>query len=1116
LISGEELRLFCQRFACHLSWHVHCANLGILGPSTEVDNPPYLPTFVVVQAAKVSCARGCRSSGVDEHGSSTNLEISVSFSSSISRLIPASTILLLSPFFSVQEGLFAEPREIKLEHYSTREGMIPAIVRSMMQDRFGYLWFATYNGLDRYDGNTFVSYKHDPADRYSISNARTLSLCEDHRGDLWVGTWHGLEKFDRKTEKFYHYLPHPSADSTGWENVVFAVHEDREGILWIGTGAGLYVCDRPGDTTLTLRRFQGQSETSIQKVVRAIVEDRSGRLWVATGSDLLQYDRSARRFVIRWCVPDRPNGEIEPRKISEHWIFVVYEDHDGMLWLATNGGLVKFDPNSRTSTVYRHNPNQQWSLNDNVVLTVGEDAARAIWAGTDYGLVRFDRGSGRFTKFVHDDRDPKSLKANRIYAILSERSGTLWISTLGGGVHKLNRPTPLFTTYRPEAGGSDPTATSFTGGLAEVDSGVIWANTYFNGIEEFSRRTETFEHLGPRAPFHILMKGPRRSVWIAPSNGELGMSLLDRHGRLTPFEDPQGRTIRHPVGSMCQSREGFIWVATAFDLWTMAPATHSFTHVKNLKAVGLSQVLEDRVGIVWVGTAGSGLFRYDRTNDSLTLFPHDPENPLSISGNMINAIMDDTAEGPWFGTDAGLDRFNRQTRTFTHFSSKYGLPNDGVFAILRDDHGILWLSTLVGLVRFVPATKMVKTFEWSHVMPNTRINVRNAFRAGNGEMYFGSEDGLIRFHPDSIKDNLFVPPIVITEFKTFDKPVRLDTAISEKTTIALSYKDNVISFEFAALNYLSPERNLYAYQMEGFDTGWVYCGSRRYATYTNLDGGEYVFRVKGSNNDGVWNEEGTSIALVITPPFWATWWFRGFAFIAILVSVGGSIRFFEMRKLKGQIARLEQERALEDERIRISQDLHDEVGASLSKIAIISEVAIRNSGGATGVTPQLQNISQLAGEIVDSVSAIVWAINPHNDKLDNLVGYMREYASDFFENTLIECRFEFPDEIPGSHLSAEIRRTFFLVMKEALNNVVKHSCATMVQIGLTFTKSHIELRIEDNGKGFVREHKLSHGNGLCNMRTRIEDIHGTFEIQSQAGNGTRIRLVVPTTQVMPL
>jgi signal transduction histidine kinase len=324
--------------------------------------------------------------------------------------------------------------------------------------------------------------------------------------------------------------------------------------------------------------------------------------------------------------------------------------------------------------------------------------------------------------------------------------------------------------------------------------------------------------------------------------------------------------------------------------------------------------------------------------------------------------------------------------------------------------------------------------------------------------------------------------------------------------VKLSYGDNFVSFEFAALSYLSPERNQYAYKMEGVDKDWVYSGTRRYAAYPHLEPGEYVFRVKGSNNDGLWNEEGTSIAISITPPFWMAWWFRTMGFIALLVSVGGSIRYVEMKRLKKRIEELEHERALERERARISQDMHDEVGSSLSEIAILSELA-KNTPAESAV--RVQEISDLASEVIDNVSEIVWAMNPRNDTLDNLVAHIRRHAVKYLSLAQIQCTFEGPENVPPHHLAAELRRNLFLVVKEALHNTVKHASAREVTVTVKLVNNSLEIHIADNGRGFNVDELTESGNGLGNMNKRMTDVGGALTLTSRPAHGTRVTLEVP-------
>jgi len=1018
------------------------------------------------------------------------------------------------------------------------------------------MWFGTADGLNKFDGYHFAIYRHTPLDSHSISFKNVPLVSEDRTGMLWVRSPAGkLNSYDRLTNTF-----------TEWfgSTPVTALIEDGSGTLWLTTrGGGLNKFDRAhrrfiryslrsdtvyalcegryegmgylwAGTARGLERFVPSTGTSMTceggptAAIRTLLEDRSGDLWLGTEDGLYKYAHASQRF-FRYPLVRRGF-----RKPGDADIRLIYEDKTGVLWVGTQGGISRLEKSTGSFVEYRCGRFSA-PMPGGKVRAIYEDRTGTLWIGTlGAGLGRYDRVKKQFSFYLNNPKNPESISDNYVNTIYEDKSGTLWCGTVTGGVNKIDKLVKAFRHFTQDPLNPGSLSQRTVAGITEDASGTLWVATH-GGLNRFDKSTESFKQL-VNHPEDVdgsitdvlwgVLEDSEKMLWVG-TRGQ-GLERFDRGRKVvthfTHNPDNPRSLGDNFILSLLEDRAGRLWIGTSGGvLDCYERESGDFLHFRSdprdsgaLSGEWMNALLEDRMGTLWVGSGGGGLQKLNKGSRNFTHYRCDPRNVNTLSSDAVYSLCEDSRGTLWIGTGAGLNRFDLPSGSFTHFTEKNGLASDYIGGILEDDHGILWLGTGKGVSSLDPRTGSVRNYDAADGVRIQQCWGQSSFKSKTGEMYFGGINGFVRFHPDSIHDNPYVPPVVISAFKTFDRFVQLDTVVSEKSEVHLSFKENVFAFEFVALNYSSPEKNRYAYKLDGFDNDWTYCGTRRNATYTNLGGGEYVFRVKGSNNDGVWNEAGVAIAVIITPPFWATWWFRVFAFIAVLVSVGGIIRYFEMRKLKRRIAQLEQEQALERERMRISQDLHDEVGASLSKIAIISELAIKNHGKAGGVTPQLQNISQLAGEVVDSVSAIVWAINPHNDKLDNLVGYMREYASDFFESTPIECRFDFPDELPRSPLSAEVRRTIFLVMKEALNNVVKHSSATVVQIGLRFPSRQIELRIEDNGKGFVREHKVSHGNGLRNMRTRIEDIHGTFDIQSEPKNGTRIRLVVPAAREIPL
>lgn len=1077
------------------------------------------------------------------------------------RLAAGSAII---PTLLIQSRVASQTHDLQFGHLTVEQGLPSTSVFGIFQDRKGFMWFGTGDaGLCRFDGYSFTVYKNNPLDSNSIPANNIVEIYEDRSGTLWIAVpGHEASRFDRGNGKFTSY----EGMYNWWTNSYSNCRLETSGGLWFATpGSGLKrfertsgrftryslssdtlhaICEDPDDgrilwigTALGLDRFDTANGTfthyehGSRTLVNTVHGDRFGCVWLGTTEGLYRFNKTTGSF---------SHYPVE-RTISEHLernnVTVIYEDSRNLLWISTENGLFRFARETGTFKEYERGPSTARSPDERIE-SIAEDTRGDLWVGSSSGggLGRYDRSRDKFVFFVNDPKDPHSLSDNLVTRLYQDRSGTMWVGTWWGGLNILDRARKAFTHYTLEPAYPKSLSHKIVTGLSEDRSGVLWVAT-MGGLNRFNRDTRTFTHYmnDPDNPQSLggndirsLLVDSKGAIWV----GTLGRGL-DRLDPVRSGGTGQGKErfvhFVHDAGnpkslgsnhilSLFEDKSGRLWIGTSDEgLDEFDRNSGTFIHYKydptDSSSLGwnwVNTIYEDRSGTLWVGTGTqNALNRLDKATGKFTRYYSDPKNIKSLSCYSVHSIYEDSRGTLWIGTAAGLNRFERSTETFEHFTTKDGIASDFIGAILEDDSGCLWLKTLKGVTKFNPRTGRFRNYDASD---GVNINPgwgQASYKNKNGEMFIGGTDGFVRFYPDSIKDNTYIPPIVITAFKKFDKPVPLDTVISEKKVLELSYQDNVFSFEFVALNYTSPEANQYAYMLEGFDKDWIYCGTRRYASYTNLGGGSYVFKVKGSNNDNVWNEEGTSIAVIITPPFWRTWWFRTLFLGTMVVSAGGAVRSIAVRKMRRRMRTLEQQQALERERLRISRDMHDAVGANLTKIAITSELALKNGETTDETRKYFHNISQTAREVIDSIGTIIWAINPSNDSLDNLAGYIRESTSEYLEMTPIKISFDFPEQISGHPLSAEVRHNIFLTVKEAINNVVKHSGATTVELHCRVSGHEVEFGIQDNGRGFIIEDLPGHGNGLLNMKKRIEEINGSFQIESKPGCGTGIRLTVP-------
>ncbi|HKJ81936.1 MAG TPA: two-component regulator propeller domain-containing protein, partial [Ignavibacteriaceae bacterium] len=768
-----------------------------------------------------------------------------------------------------------------------------------------------------------------------------------------------------------------------------------------------------------------------------------------------------------------------PNSLGSDFIHSILIDENNLMWIGTNsdGGLSIFDKNSKKFYIYLNQPGNTKSLNQNEVKCLLEDRAGTIWIGTFEGLNKFDTKGNKFQNYGTNSGSSIRLSESEIHAVFEDSDNILWVGTWDGGLDRIDRKKQIVKVYKNNSTNPRSISSNDITCILEDDKKRIWVGTA-DGLNLFDNYTNDF------------------TVF---KNNPTSNSFYD-NAVLTLFED----------------REGTLWLGTWMQgLFKYNEKSNSFRVYKNdaAKAESISSnmitsIYEDEDNNLWVGT-WDGLNKFDRKTNSFVAFKNNPNDPKSISSNHIICTLEDPIQKGkflWLGTWTGLDKFDLTTfKSVLYRSSSQTFQSDEISGLLSDNRNSIWIATNRGLTNFNTKTNVFRTYDESDGLQENEFQGRACFRSASGELFFGGDKGLSSFFPDSFCDNDYLPPVVITSFKKFNKEVNLGENISYVHKLVLSYKDYVFSFGFSALNYIHPEKNQFRYKLKGFDQDWVVAGSSRSATYTNLDPGEYTFMVKAANNDGIWNPVPASIRIIITPSFWTTWWFRIVAIFILFVSGSGSVRYVEVKRIKRRIEKLEQEKMLEQERVRISQDLHDEIGASLSEIAILSELAKKKPEEADF---RIKEISERAAEVIDSVSEIVWAMNPQNDELDNLVSYTRRYTVKYLNLANIKCQFTLPENVPALLLSAVLRRNIFLVIKESLHNIIKHSQASEVMFTISVLDRSFSVEIKDNGKGFSIERSLGSGNGLANIKKRIKDIGGTVNIESSADKGTLIGFTI--------
>jgi len=1033
------------------------------------------------------------------------------------------------------EGASVPVRHLKFSHLTTNDGLSQGYVTAILQDRRGFMWFATRDGLNRYDGNTFVVYKNNPNDPTSLSSNFIQALMEDDYGDLWVATNTGVNRFDPTIERFSRYLHDPKNPNSIGGAYVTSIARDNQGYVWFGTEAnGL---DKFDPRTGIFTHYRNDNTGQFVGRITQVIADRHGEIWFVGERGMFHLDQQARQIT-------RPPA-IRGVASAEN----VYEDEAGNFWMIANSpivGLVKYDraaeritkyPLAARAAVALASTTNGGSVNSNLIA----DGQNGLWVPSSEGLYYFDRRKERFAyRFQHDETDPDSLDSNAIMSVYLDTGGVLWVGTENAGLNILNFRQEQFGYYGHRPGDPNSLSPGRVKAIYQEPNGVVWIGFFPRALDRLDPNTGQITHYVPKpgnenalsegTNVDSIYKDVAGHLWVG--GGGSGLDRFDeRTGRFKHYRhhpnDPNG-LISDNVFTIYGDRNGQMWVGQQNGISRFDPATERFINYRpdptnpNSLANWVWTIYEDRSGALWLGTFGGALIRFDEKAKSFAAYTPNSHDPHRLNGGGITTIHEDGTGTLWAGGFDGLYRFNRQDENFTRYTESQGLPSSTIRCIREDGVGRLWLSTQKGVSRFDSHKETFRNYDVSDGLQSNEFS-DGCYQGRDGKIFFGGSNGFNAFLPENVRDNPFVPPVVITGFKIFNKTVPigaqsvLKKAIPYVDALTLSYRDNIFSFEFAALSYANSQKNRYRYKLEGLEPGWNEVGSKqRLATYTNLDSGKYVFRVQGSNGDGVWNAEGVSLPIIITPPWWKTHWFRTTG-TAVLLTLLWAAYQLRVRHLHHELDMTVEARV--SERTRIARDLHDTLLQSFHGLLLrFQTVSLLLPDRPIEAKEKLDSaIDQAADAITegrDAVQGLRASTVERNDLASAISTLGEELQADSTDSTDRQpVTFRVAVEGQARELRPILRDEIYKIAAEALRNAFHHAQPKQVEVELRYDNDQFRLRVRDDGKGIgaaiISSHGIEGHYGLRGMRERATVIGGKLAVWSEVGAGTEVELRIP-------
>ncbi len=1049
---------------------------------------------------------------------------------------------------------YAQINDIKFKHLSVQDGLSRSWVKCIHQDSYGFMWFGTGDGLNRYDGYTFKVYKNHANNPNSINNNNINIIYEDKQGRLWIGTQEGLNIYNRDDNTF---IPLDVID-----NFIDCIYEFDDGQLLIGSPGGLFLVN-PEDLSVN------QIFNNIY--VDAILMDKNENLWLGTYNGLRLLNTSDYSYT------DFTHDDSDPSSIGDNIIRSLYQDSYGNIWIGTNSGLVRMnytdDPAQPEFILLKHDPRNSQSISMGAVLTIAEDNDKNLWIGIENGglnILELQELSPKNTSFHHYTYiyyDNTSLSNNSVHCIYLDAQNTIWLGTYGGGLSYYNKLLQKFRHYKSIPGNSNSLNNNHVNVIYE-DGNYLWLGTE-GGLNMMDKRNNSVRHytfdpndnasISSNAVWSIF-KDSNENLWIGTWAGGLNLfnPETETFTRYLNHNDIGNSLGGYSVYGFLEDRENDLWIAS------MGGGLYNYNHrtgkykryVNDPKRNSVSNdwiftLMESSYGEIWISTT-TAVDLFNKKSGKFITFTHSNSDSTSINYNGAIVLFEDSKKNIWLGTSSGLDVFRRADSTFIHYTIDDGLPNNTIKGICEDEHGNLWLSTNNGLSKFKdaihqPVKPKFINYDMSDGLQGNEFNSRSFCKGIDGTMYFGGTNGFNAFHPDSIKDNKYTPVVRLTDFYIFNKPVDiaeekspLKKHIGLTEEVILNRKHSVFSIEYAALNYIAPEKNTYAYMLEGFDKEWNYVGTKRIATYTNLDPGHYIFKVKASNNNGLWNENYTSVSIRVLPPWWNTWFAKSFYILLGIIALYFFRKYTIISvnfKNKLWIDHIEKEKSEELNRLKLQffTNISHELRTPLTLI-IGPLNRLLNKGRSTKeldlIRSNVLRLRNLVDQILDFRKIDNRMMKLKLERI-NMVEFIRCVVfqfNDFGQQKSIQLFFKSNIKELYSELDVDKMEK---IMSNLLSNAIKytseHGTVTVFMDVINKQNDRGEnviIKLSDTGVGIAKEdlesifdrfytsqgyedHTIGTGIGL-HLTKRLVEMHGgNISVKSEPGEGSTFTITIP-------